>query len=95
MSAGDKKNPPSVLPNKNLTVACGKSCGWLCDSYTKVKTSAIHHHGQNKGWTQWTKNADLALSYQLAWKTTTWNRKQGYMVSSFLQTEEKNQYLFI
>lgn len=45
-------------------------------------------HGQNKGWAPWTKNADSALSYQLAWKTTTCYRKQSYTVSSFLQTGE-------
>lgn len=81
-----EKYPFAESTEMEMDCSLQRACNWLFASYTWVKTSAVQHHGQNKGWALWTKNADLALSYQLAWKTTTCNRKQSYTVSSFLQT---------
>lgn len=65
------------------------ACAWLCVFLHWGQDKCCPTpHGQNKGWAWWTKNADSALSFQLAWKTTTCNRKQSYTVSSFLQTGE-------
>lgn len=79
------------------TEPCGVHEPTMWASYTWVKTSALQQLTvKTKGWAPWTNNADSTLSCQLAWKTTTCNRKQSYKVSSFRQTgQEENQYLSI